>query len=291
MLAFERRCLRVWQVILVDNFTKCFVIAKMNVQPEHIEQFKKVWCEGETDPTGPFGKKSFTEAPDCPSIDVRMLEELVPQLLPPTETLDEDWSEKTSLLSKFNLGGPGISPLGLIVPHRIKHKKMATPFDIGQLCHVGGKLCEIVDKTWESEQARDEGLAPKHVKVRFLESDPIDADRVLSMDGEGTGNSGTPLHVPAVERFTGFLDGKNDQGVEITWVSNDRKQVRVRFTDVQRKRFASSKIEKTMSELPSWLQRNDSHAEEMERLAEEYFTPEEVTQRDQAAVKIQAAGR
>jgi hypothetical protein len=74
-------------------------------------------------------------------------------------------------------------------------------------------------------------------------------------------------------------------------VSNDRKQVRVRFTDVQRKRFASSKIEKTMSEVPSWLQRSASVDEEMERLAEEYFTPEESTRRDQAAVKIQAAGR
>ena len=46
-----------------------------------------------------------------------------------------------------------------------------------------------------------------------------------------------------------------------------------------------------MSEVPSWLQRSDAMAEEMERLAEEYFTPEDAAQRDQAAVKLQAAGR
>lgn len=280
----------VWQVILVDNFQKCFVISKMNIQKEHVEQFKQVWCEGETDPTGPFGKKRFTHAPECPSVDVRMLEELVPQLLPPTETVDEEWSEHHSFLSRFSLGGAGISPLGLIVPHWVKHRAMAVPFNIGQLCHVDGKLCEVVNKSWESEQARNEGLAPKYVTVRFIESEPIDAGRVLSLEGENTKDRAA-LHVPAVERFTGFLDGDESQGCEITWVSNDRQRVRVRFTTTQRKRFSSTKIEQTMSEMPSWLQRSDATQEEMQRLAEEYFAPEQVTERDHAAVKIQAAGR
>ena len=87
---------------------------------------------------------------------------------------------------------------------------MALPFNIGQICHVAGKLCEITDKSWESDQARDEGLAPKHVTVKFLESEPIDADRVLSLEGEDTEDK-TPLHVPAVERFTGYLDGDESQ--------------------------------------------------------------------------------
>ena len=269
-------------VILVDNFTKCFAISKMDIQEEHVEQFKKVWSEGFTDPGGPFGKKRFTEPPECKTIDVRMLEELVPQLLPATETLDHGWAERPSLWSRFNMGKEGISPLGLIVPHRNKQTQMATPFDIDQMCHVGGKLCEIVSRQWDSQQAQDQGVSPSTVVVRFIESEPISSDRVLSLDH---------LHVPAVEHFTGFLDGDEAQGCEITWVSNDRQTVRVRFTSNQRKRFASSKIERTMSEAPSWIQTGAGDADELERLQEEYHSPEEQAQRERAAVLLQARAR
>lgn len=212
-----------------------------------------------------------------------MLEELVPQLLPPTETLDHGWSDgMTGLWSRFNLGSEGISPLGLIVPHRIKHRtQMATPFDVGQMCHVGGKLCEVVSRDWDSPEAEDQGVAPSKVKVRFIESQKLSSKRVLSLDR---------LHVPAVEHFTGFLDGDESKGCEITWVSDNRENVRVRFTTTQRKRFASTKIEKTMSEIPSWV-KNADDSEELQRLKEEFHTPEEEQARDRAAVLLQAQTR
>lgn len=170
---------------------------------EHVKAFKTVWSEGFTDPAGPFGHKRFTEPPECKTIDVRMLEELVPQLLPPTEILDRGWSDRVGLWSHLNLGAPSISPLGLIVPHRIKHRsQMALPFDEGQICHVGGKLCEVVTKRWESQHAQEQGIPPSTVTVRFIESEPLSSKRVLSLDH---------LHVPAVEQFTGFLDGDMSQ--------------------------------------------------------------------------------
>eukprot|EP01043_Picozoa_sp_COSAG02_P031701 COSAG02_NODE_2082_length_9895_cov_23.566558_3_plen_369_part_00 len=241
-----------------------------------------MWTEGRCDPTGPFGNKRFTEPPECETIDVRFLEELVPQLLPPTETLDRGLTT-SGLWSYFNLGSSDISPLGLIVPHRKKHQShTAVPFDIGQMCHVDGRLCEIVSRDWKSQQAQEQGLPPSMVKVRFIESVEYNANRVLSLEH---------LHVPAVEHFTGFLDGDESQACEITWVSNDRQRVRVRFTTNQRKRFASTKIERTMSETPSWVQNAADDSEEMQRLQEEYHTPEEEAAREQAAVKLQAQAR
>ena len=80
------------------------------------------------------------------------------------------------------------------------------------------------------------------------------------------------------------------QGCEITWVSNDRQTVRVRFTTNQRKRFASAKIERAMSEAPSWLQSNDD-SEEMQRILEEYHTPDEEAAREQATITLQAPAR
>ena len=231
-----------------------------------------------------LGKKRFTEAPLCETIDVRMLEELVPQLLPPTEITDVEALEVINFWTPFKMGRAGVSPLGLIVPHRMKHRDtMGIPFDLGQICHVGGKLCEVIDRTWDSQKAQDEGIAASKVTVRFIESEPIASTRVLSL---------AKLHVPAVERFTGFLDGDEEQSCEITWVSKDRTKVRVRFTSDQRKRFASSKIEKTMSSAPSWVQTAVSgDDEEMQRLAEEYYTPEEEEERNNAAMKMQAHAR
>lgn len=88
--------LNLFMVTLIHNFMKCFVISKMELQVEHALHFKEVWTKGFTDPNGPFGGQPFATGPDFADIDVRMIEELVPMLLPPTEIRDavllETWS-------------------------------------------------------------------------------------------------------------------------------------------------------------------------------------------------------
>jgi hypothetical protein len=61
-----------------------------------------------------------------------------------------------------------------------------------------------------------DGMLPLWVKVQFIESEEIEASRVVSH---------TRLHVQPVDGYNGFVDGLP---CEITWVSANRTKVRVR---------------------------------------------------------------
>ena len=280
-------------VVLVDNFIKSFSLATMDIQEEHIAEFKEVWCEGVTDAGGEFWGEPFTVGPDHKTINARKLQELVPQLLPPTEARDISFQQPSvhAFISSITHNQfSNHSPLGLVVPHLIKHKNStAAPFAEGTLAHIDGRLVEIIGIRWDSditaEQARQENVPPDFVEVNFIESEEIDSDRVVSEDG---------LHVPPVERFTGFLE---DKPVTITWVSNDRKRVRVQFgeTTKHKHKRRNVRLQKLQSEdTPSWLRSSTDIRElEMEQLreTEEYFTAAEAQERADAATKIQAIQR
>lgn len=257
---------------------QCFVVSKMDIKEEHVVAFKKVWSEAKTDPGGLFGGKPFTTKPDCASMDVRMLEEFVPMLLPPTETLDTQLRNNTNVAaSSLKLfKAMDISPLGMIVPHRVKHAtELAMPFEAGQIGHIDGRLVEIMDARWNSDLAQEEGLPPSAVSVKWLESDEIDAKRMIGEDG---------MHVSAVERMVGLLDGAMH---EITWVSNDRTTIRVQKAAKRKKRFASNRIEKSNG-APDWLTRGRPESPQSDT---EYFTSTEEREREQASIKLQATFR
>ena len=251
----------------------------MDITDEHVVAFKKEWSEAKTDPGGLFGGKPFTIQPECASIDVRMLEEFVPMLLPPTETLDTNLHSHKATDSLKLFHHIDISPLGLIVPHRVKHKtELAMPFEQGQVGHIDGQLVEIMDARWDSEIAREEGLPPSTVSVQWLESDEIDAKRLLADDG---------MHVPAVEKMVGLVDGEK---YEITWVSNDRTRVRVKRPSGRKKRFASNRIEKSNG-APSWLARGLQGDSPRAGDGDEYYSPKEEQERAEASIKLQASYR
>ena len=229
-----------------------------------------------------------------------MLEEFVPYLLPPTETLDTHLNISTEDSDVFNSLKDGdvlnslhslssvstnslklfktidISPLGMIVPHRVKHNiELAMPFEAGQIGHIDGQLVEIMSAKWDSELAREEGLPPSAVSVKWLESEEIDATRMLGEDG---------MHVPAVEKMIGLVDGDR---YEITWVSNDRTRIRVQEASRRKKRFASNRIEKSNG-TPDWLTRGRPESPKSES---DVFTAAEEQQREQASIKLQASYR
>ena len=249
----------------------------MDITEEHVVAFKKEWSEAKTDPGGLFGGKPFTTQPECKSIDVRMLEEFVPMLLPPTETLDANWQNTKATASLKLIQAVDVSPLGMIIPHRIKEKdELAMPFRKGQIGHIDGQLVEVIDAKWDSDFAKDEGLPPSVCSVSWLESDEIDAVRVLAEDG---------THVPPCERRVGFVDGEL---VEITWVSNDRLRVRVCMTSKRKKRFATNRMGNDTDQ-PSWL--TQGMAGGASPRADDYYSPKEEKERDEASVKLQASFR
>lgn len=103
--------------------------------------------------------------------------------------------------------------------------------------------------------------------------------------------NGLRLHVPPVEHFNGFVDG---QSCEITWVSNDRQRVRVRFDNHQvRKRHASTWIDRTSFRSFGGSPRSATSrfSEDNGRHAETFYTPEEIEEREQASTKMQAVAR
>jgi hypothetical protein len=200
---------------------------KMELQVEHALHFKDIWTNSTTDPNGPFAGRPFTKSPGYETIDVRMIEELVPMLLPPTETRDallfEEWTpadlvkhmhpkaiaakgmdavmNPQELLNKVKdaaeAGGKAAdysrnrllmhlttmdtitSPLGLLVPHRIKSAtELAIPFIPGTIAHVDGFLVEILEAHFETDAVRIASLdnlkiIPKSVTVKYIESEEM----------------------------------------------------------------------------------------------------------------------
>jgi Ca2+-binding EF-hand superfamily protein len=268
--------LNLFVVTLIHNFMKCFVISKMELQEDHALHFKSVWTEATSDPNGPFGGKPFTEAPDFAEADVRMMEELVPMLLPPTETrdsilLDEwtiydlaaamdprviaakavnpDWIKNLTpgqalesakqlakagqlvknagtnvLLQALTTFDTVSSPLGLLVPHKHKHKdELAQPFEAGTIAHVDGWLVEIIECHFETEAVRIAALdnpkiIPESVTVKYLETDEMPMECVLSVEDE----NGFRLHVPPVESFTGFVSVASLPTLALLLCANER---------------------------------------------------------------------
>jgi hypothetical protein len=268
--------LNLFVVTLIHNFMKCFVISKMELQEDHALHFKSVWTEATSDPNGPFGGKPFTEAPDFAEADVRMMEELVPMLLPPTETrdsilLDEwtiydlaaamdprviaakavnpDWIKNLTpgqalesakqlakagqlvknagtnvLLQALTTFDTVSSPLGLLVPHKHKHKdELAQPFEAGTIAHVDGWLVEIIECHFETEAVRIAALdnpkiIPESVTVKYLETDEMPMECVLSVEDE----NGLRLHVPPVESFTGFVSVASLPTLALLLCANER---------------------------------------------------------------------
>jgi Ca2+-binding EF-hand superfamily protein len=283
-------------VVLVDNFMKSFTITTMRIQEEHVQQFKEVWCKGKSDPGGLFWGEPFTQGPEHTTIHIKMLEEFVPQLLPPTEVLDETLKHDPlhAFIANQLHHHQNDSPLGLLVPHVIKHKNStAAPFADGTLAHIAGDLVEIVGRRWNNGMTDDEaaaqGIPPDFVEVNFIESEEMDCKRVVSPEG---------LHVPPVERFNGFVDGKP---ATITWVSKDRCRVRVQYTGmtiahqkvtnkVKLKNVKAKSVDLAEADKPSWM-RSSHDDTEAERFTEMFYTPHEEKERDDAAVKIQAFQR
>ena len=285
-------------VVLVDNFMKSFIISTMDIQDQHVKQFKQVWCRGKTDPGGIFWGEPFTQGPKHPTIHVKMLEEFVPQLLPPTESLDVSFQAPSvhAFLNEQLHHHSDDSPLGVIVPHVIKHKgSLAAPYATGQLAHVDGALVEIIGRRWNNgmtdEQAKAKNIPPDHIEVNFIESAEMDATRVVSPEG---------LHVPPVERFKGFLDGVKP--VTITWVSKDRNRVRVQFGETMKHKKTKANVKlknikgkdpmgwSSDDDAPSWMRRSQDLTDE-EVFNEQYYTPQEEKEREAAAAKIQAVQR
>ena len=164
----------------------------------------------------------------------------------------------------------------MIVPHRVKHSNaLAMPFNAGQIGHIDGQLVEIMGARWDSNIAREEGLPPSAVSVKWLESEEIDATRMLGEDN---------MHVPAVEKMVGRVDGER---YEITWVSNDRTRIRVQEASRRKKRFASNRIEKSTG-APDWLTRGRPASPNVDS---DFFTAEEEQEREQASIKLQASYR
>eukprot|EP01052_Picozoa_sp_SAG31_P010292 SAG31_NODE_560_length_14088_cov_10.467010_1_plen_2416_part_00 len=222
-------------VILVDMFIRCLIDSDVQILEEHVEQFQHTWRHGQCDPMGEFRGEPFTDAPEHSKLRLRKIQELVPQLLPSTEQTDVSWKEPTGLeiaLEFFGIGQPPKSPLAH-APHRHKHSTPAMPFTIGMEAHVQGRLCEILEATWESTQSQERGELPSYVKVQFVESKTLAATSVLSPEG---------AVVPAVEGFTGLVD---NVPCEITWVSRSREEVRVRYIECLKKR--ASKNNSSMS--------------------------------------------
>lgn len=227
-------------VILVDSFMRSLVMAKLEVREEHVQAFKKVWSQGRADPGGPYKGRPFTKGPQHESIDIRLLQDFVPLLLPSTESIDRKLSamsdglgstveslvEHSPLSLLQDLAGFAThapSPLGMMVPHRVKHPHaVAAPFVVGSVAHVHGRLCEIVEPLWDSDADRDSGKYPSKVVVRWIESPLIDIERLQTEDGKP---------VAAIEgRFAihHAISGAT-MPCEITWVSENRQQVKVRF--------------------------------------------------------------
>eukprot|EP01050_Picozoa_sp_SAG11_P005538 SAG11_NODE_394_length_9826_cov_3.333607_9_plen_169_part_00 len=77
----------------------------------------------------------------------------------------------------------------------------------------------IVDVVWETELDQSSGKHPSKVTVEWIESNEIPSDLVLSKDGD---------KIPTVEAFYGYVHG---EAVEITWISENRKRVKVRRVD------------------------------------------------------------
>ena len=161
--------------------------------------FKELWTTGTTNPTSLFQGRTFTQAPDHKTIDVRMLPDFVPRLLPPTEAVDEVMNQLEfdifenpdpfALLRLIldtvlpNVRAPD-SPLGFVVPRLEKHRDaVATPFRPGQLAHHQGRLCRIDRTIWESDVQREEGRYPDQVVVCWIETDEIPTAAVVSPDG------------------------------------------------------------------------------------------------------------
>ena len=339
ILIMQWMFINLFVVTLIFNFMKCFVLSKMDLQVEHAQHFKSIWTKATTDPNGPFAGQPFTEGPEYESIDVRMLEELVPMLLPPTETRDallfDEWSPGDLMknLNPKNMAEMGVdvvmspqellaksrelgkvggklayfgrdmvlmhlttmdtvtSPLGLLVPHRVKSAtELAVPFTTGTIAHVDGALVEIIDAHYQTEAVRLAALdnikiVPESVTVKYIESEEMPMEAVLSEEDA----NGLRMHVPAVEHFNGFVDG---QACEITWVSNDRQRVRVRFDNHQvRKRHASTWIDRASFASFGGSPRSPTSGRKDELHAETFYTPEEKDEREKAIVKVQAVTR
>jgi Ca2+-binding EF-hand superfamily protein len=238
--------LNLFVVILVDSFMRSLVMSQLEVHDDHAQAFRNVWINGSTHPGGQFRGRRFTNSPRHAAIDFRMLHEFVPLLLPSTEARDASLQQSllatlallatpsiksltniTTLIPKlFSRHGQETSPLGLLVPHRIKHlDAVASPFTVGSIAHVRGRLCEIRECGWDAPEDRQAGQYPTSVRVCWIESDEIAYTRVLAQCRKV---------IPPVEGYSGFLDGDLDQPCVITWISRDRSLIKVQLDNPQR---------------------------------------------------------